>query len=120
MENNSPTPQQIADEILNGSKRSRDLIEDAVTKSGIRDLGYTPMLRSNDNSTVTYSSNTFEAAIRVYITKYNEVRAEVYTLLPQSLIKVTVSDISFPHSQLNTFIRQVEAICNLWPYRGQI
>jgi len=88
-------------------------IEEVFNATGLAKLGYSCHLRSADDTMRVYSSMSQAASLRIYV-KGDEMRCTVYTVLPQSLMKVEIGDISFPHPDIMQFINQVEELYNLW------
>lgn len=88
-------------------------IDAAFAESGLAALGYTCHMRSADGDMRMYSS--VDKAAAVLIKKVgDELRCKVYTLLPRSLMKVEIGEISFPHPNIVKFIFQIERVNKLW------
>ena len=90
-----------------------DMIESAVDAAGLHALGYSAHLRARHGCMVIYTSEKYEAAVKVYLIE-GGIRADVYTLLPQSMMKLCIDSISFPHPNLMHFINQIERATYAW------
>ena len=90
-----------------------DMIESAVDAAGLHALGYSAHLRARHGGMVIYTSDKHEAAVKVYVVD-GSIRADIYTILPQSMMKLCIDSISFPHPNLINFINQIERATYAW------
>lgn len=90
-----------------------DMIENAVDSAGLHALGYSAHLRARHGGMVIYTSDKYEAAVKVYAVD-GSIRADIYTILPQSMMKLCIDSISFPHPNLMHFINQIERATFAW------
>ena len=58
-------------------------------------------------------SEHYQAVIRVYLSKYGELRARIWTMLDKSLLTVGIEEISFPHKNLLNFLFKIEEVYQL-------
>lgn len=90
-----------------------DMIENAVDAAGLRALGYSAHLRARHGGMVIYTSDKHEAAVKVYVVD-GDVRADIYNILTQSMMKLCIDSIAFPHHNLINFINQIDRATFAW------
>lgn len=90
-----------------------DMIENAVDDSGLRALGFSEHLRAAHGGMVVYSSIKYAASVKIYVIN-GEVRADIYTVMPNSMAKLSIDSVSFPHNRMITFINQIERMVFAW------
>ena len=90
-----------------------NVVEQAIQSSILPSLGFTAHSRSSDGTSITLSSEHYQAVIRVYLSKYGELRARIWTMLDKSLLTVGIEEISFPHQNLLNFLFKNEEVYQL-------
>ena len=90
-----------------------DTVAKAIQSSILPALGFTAHLRSADGTSITLSSERYQAVIRVYLSKYGELRARIWTMLDKSLLTVGIEEISFPHKNLLNFLFKIKEVYHL-------
>lgn len=87
---------------------------EAIFKASILpSLGYSAHARATHGSMVVYTSLEREAAVKIYV-KDGETRCDVYTILPQSMLRVSIESCSFPHANMVNLLNQIEKVSFAW------